>query len=311
MTKRNKSHSPQSVSLDRYQILKMVRDPGIRAADDPMLMRSAITAIRQPDNSLAQEHFVRRVERQVWKRAINPDPFYIASPPLTSSYSFDIYNMHLADGRPFGLTLDSMFRTTALVGHHGAGKSTKLLLLLAQLCLMACVIVFDRKRELRNLAGVKGLSRRWLVLHWTDLRIALLQSPSGVPLDAWFTEIVSLVARNYSLHASSRPLLELLHRAHAVDGDKANLSSWIQQLRNWQPGKGFREAGYRESALAVLTSLHRCRGVFDYAKSNCLELMFGQARGIVIEVDNLPTDHYSFFVSFLIRALYLSRLHST
>jgi hypothetical protein len=292
------------------EIVQQIRKPQMRAADDPLLMRAATRAIRHPGNPHVQQLFSRRMERQAWKAALTMDPYYGAYPPLTTPYSFDLFAVDLPDGRPFGLSIDSAFRNIGVVGPTGKGKSSMLRLLLIQLVALGCVIVFDRKRELRMLAGIPHWGQHWFVLSWTELKLSLLQPPVGVSREIWFTEIVSLIARSYSLYASARPLLELLHRAHQVQGEDVNLSSWIKQLRSWEPGKGFREQGYKESSLAVLTSLRRSVGILDYAKSNCIELLFSAQRGLIIETDTLPVEHVAFFVSLLIRFAYLWRLHA-
>jgi hypothetical protein len=176
--------------------------------------------------------------------------------------------------------------------------------------MFACVIVFDRKRELRRLAGLQGVGPAWLVLGWMQLTIALLQPPPNVPCSLWFVEIVNLLARNYGWEFSKHWILPLLDTAYAKDRDKTNLTGWIKQVRATATTRGSREQGYQQAALTVLASLRRSAPIFDYAKSNCLELLFSQRGGVVIEVDSLPAEHYSFFVSFLIRWLYQWRLHS-
>ena len=296
--------------MQPLELLQWAQNPSLRLADRPWLLRTAGQLLKFPEDPYLQEPLRMGVEQQTWKAASSQDAFYANYPPLQVELPGDLALAQLPGGRVLGMSVAALLRNAAVVGPTGSGKTSMLLLLLSQSALKARIVVIDRKRELRRLAGVPHFGERWTVLNWQRLGLALLQPPPGVQVDVWAAELVSLIARSYPLYASQRPMLELLLVTCKARGDNACLEAWEQRVRAWNTGKGFREAGYKEAMLWVLVHLRQGAPVFRFARSNFLGLLFAGSGGVVIEVDALPVEHYAFFVSYLLRWLYLWRLHS-
>lgn len=298
-------------ALNALDIFQLLKTPELRVADKPWMLHAGALLVQNPDDPYLQELFSLGVDAQVRAAVETCDPLYPNYPGLAEHLDFDIGILELPDGRLFGIPFEACFRNIGIPGPTGTGKSSVLRLVLSQVALRARVVLIDRKRSLRELAGLPILGEYWLVLPWTSLKLALLQAPTGVPREVWASELVSLIARSYSLYASQRPMLELLHKAYSADGAQANPESWERQVRGWQCGRGFREQGYKEAMLWTLVNLRQSVPVFNFAKSNLLELLFSERGGVVVEVDSLPTEHYAFFVSYLLRWIYLRRLHAS
>ncbi|MCG3132877.1 MAG: hypothetical protein FLDDKLPJ_03743 [Phycisphaerae bacterium] len=297
--------------MQPLDLLQWAQNPLLRLADRPWLLRTAGQLQKFPEDPYLEEPLRMGVEQQTWKAASSQDAFYANYPPLQVELPGDLALAQLPGGRVLGMSVAALLRNAAVVGPTGSGKTSMLLLLLSQLALKARILVIDRKRELRRLAGVPQFGQLWTVLSWRELALALLQPPPGVPVEVWAAELVSLIARSYSLYASQRPMLELLLETYKAQGGQACLEHWEQRVRSWMPGKGYREAGYKEAMLWVLVQMRLSASAFRFARSNLLELLFSpEEGGVVIELDSLPVEHYAFFVSYLLRWLYTWRLHS-
>ncbi|MCK6464020.1 MAG: ATP-binding protein [Phycisphaerae bacterium] len=311
MMPRNPHRQPQQASSTRaLDVLDLMQDPQLRLADRPWMLRTASHLLLNPGDPYLQESFRNGVEERLYSAASSSDAFYANYPPLGAHLSGDLVVVKLPS-HVLPMRIDALGRNLAVVGPTGSGKTSLVILLLAQLAPRARVIVIDRKRELRKLAGVPQLGAFWTVLHWLQLSLALLQPPPGIAVDVWVSEVVSLVARSYSLYASQRLLLETLLRVYRKHGGNATLKHWLAEVNAFEAGRGFREQGYKEAARAVLVDLLHSVPGLKFAQTNLLEILFSQPNGgVVIECDSLPVQHYSFMVSYFLRWLYTWRLHS-
>src|SRR5262249_18408470 len=145
-----------------------------------------------------------------------------------------------------------------LLGPTGAGKSTWLrLFLTAILAAMPCLAMgFDRKRgELIDSATLARPGLPVLVLHWRELKIAMLQPPPGLDPTVFANGIVHLLAREASLHASRRLLLETvagLYRRPRPRGTYPTFAEWLSVVEMIRVSATSRLGNYREAALYMM-----------------------------------------------------------
>lgn len=304
------SAKPTRATLTPENILRLLQDKRLRMHDNPALAGLAHQLIVSGDDDpeLVGE-FIEEARHRAWQAATG-DPFHAKYPSLAAPLDFDVPFMVLPDDRWFGLIFESLFRGTAFIGPTGRGKTSALIVLLAQLAAMACVIVIDRKREMRRLACLKGFEGKWRVLPWTSLAFALLQPPPGVGFEIWANEVVSMLARSYGQYASQRVLLDCVFKTRRVDGECANLDSLIKQVRAFVPEGGYREQGYKEACIWILLNLRQTAPCFRFGQSNMLELLMSEPGGTIIEVDSLPVQHLGFMAAYIHRWVYSWRLHS-
>ena len=92
-------------------------------------------------------------------------------------------------------------------GQTRMGKSSLLMTIVREILKKdAIVLLWDKKRELRQMAAACRGAAPCLVFRWAEWMLAPLDPPPGVPVSAWDVEFVDLLSRNYSLYASRRLL---------------------------------------------------------------------------------------------------------
>ena len=81
-------------------------------------------------------------------------------------------------------------------------------------------------------------------------------------------------------------------------------------LNAFKPRWGSRESGYQESMSYVIADLLRCTGnIFDHSTSNFLEVATGSPGLVIIELEDLPQEHFTFIVTYVARWVYFRRLY--
>lgn len=238
-------------------------------------------------------------------RAELSDQLFVAPPEIKEEMMPAIT---LPDGRLFGPPLRSPDCHVGIVGVTGGGKTTIMKRMLASVATWARVILFDRKRELRHLAGFPEYGKHWTVLTIDQLPLALTQPPSGLNTDAWSITLVDMLARGYSLYASQRPALDLLRKAYRTYGGATNLHAWLEMVQAWNTGRNWREEGNKQALEWVLVNLLESAPFLNHAESNALEILSTTTGGLVIEAGNLPVAHYSFYAGYIVRWTFERRM---
>ncbi len=206
------------------------------------------------------------------------------------------------------------------VGIHGPtrrGKTNLIKIIVRQAVILdCCVVVMTHKPgEFSGLLGDPALQGMSRVLRWTDLMLAFLEPPPGVPRLVWAVQVVDLFARTYSLFASRRLMLGGITSLYGKnDPETLNLSRLARYIKGFESGPGFREQGYKESitytlgALLTSTSNGDSGSILDYSRSDFLQRLFSERGLTVIEGHGLPTEHFAFLVAYMTLWLYMWRL---
>jgi len=98
--------------------------------------------------------------------------------------------------------------------------------------------------------------------------------------------------------------------AHPPEGVYPTLPQVADVLDAFKPRWGSREAGYKESIVYVLRDLLNGTGsMWDYSASNVLEVLTGSPGLVIIELEDLPQEHFTFLVTYVARWIYFQRLY--
>ena len=262
-------------------------------------------------DSYLAEILNQHVEARELQAQLSNDPFLGKYPPKGSIELNE--NAVIVGGMPTNdpIIFPDGRRTgnTVLCGPTGQAKTSGLEFALPQIALGSRVVAFDRKKRLRHLAALPFLAKHAVVLDFEELMLAMLEYAPGVEDEVGNIDIVDQIARSYNLFASRRILLGSLDRyCWKKPRGERHLGGWVGELQAFQPGKGFREAGYKEASFWVLHTLNRSTmGVLDYLQSDFLEKLFDGTGLVVIEAPKVPAEHLSFVWSYISRWIYTKR----
>jgi hypothetical protein len=213
-----------------------------------------------------------------------------------------------------GLVIDQLLRNLGILGPTGSGKTTLMAVLLSHPLLLQTtrVVVFVKKPELRHLATIPELGGLVVVLRRSDLAFCLAEPPGGVPEPAWTNEFVRLTAQCYARFSAQRLLGDIVNdlMANHPAGVYPTLRQIAAVLDAFKPRWGSREAQYKESILWVVKDLLNCTGdLWDYSSSDFLENLFQTPGLAIIELQDLPQEHFTFIATYLMRWIYFRRLY--
>lgn len=307
--------------LDPLEIWRIANDPRLRYHEVPGGQVLAQQLMVDPTDQYLYELFALRVRDQVAKATVADDPFHGSYPPRGVLPQVGPGRVPLASmpkGGVLSIAVDDLTRNLLLVGPVGGGKTTLLRGILLAL-LEACkerhltVIAFNPKGDL--VLECETLCRAGLpvlLLDWTELQIAMLQPPRpDMPLTAFITGMVDLLASHTGLIASRRLMMESLHllfRRARPAGTWPRLSQWIEMLTNINASGLSRLGYYKEGVLYALLQMRYGLGpVLDYASSSMLEQLLQSNGIVVIQTDGLDTDNASFLAGLFIKHAYDSR----
>lgn len=150
------------------------------------------------------------------------------------------------------------------------------------------------------------------LLRKDDLMLSAVKSPSEVPEEAWNNELVRLVAQCYSRFSAQRVLGQTLNElmAHHPPGVHPTLRQIVEVLEKRKRRWGSREADYIESIVWVLRDLLNATGkMWDYSSSNQLDVLTNTPGLAIIELEDLPHEHFTFIVTYVARWIYFKRLY--
>jgi hypothetical protein len=294
--------------------------PELRLADNPGNIALAHQVMIDPSDRDTRELLQLVVERQNadWMAAC--DPFWGNYPPrgalnLLGGQSITLGCMPTGDYFCFPIG-----EHEGHVGIHGPtrrGKTNIIKIIVRQAVIQdCCVVVMTHKPgEFSGLIGDSALQGRSRVLRWTDLMLAFLEPPPGVPRLVWAVQVVDIFARTYGLFASRRLMLGAITSLYGKnDLEPPNLWRLARYIKGFETGAGFREQGYKESitwtlsAFMTSTSAGDNGSVLNYSRSDFLQRLFSKRGLTVIEGHGLPTEHFAFLIAYMMLWLYMWRL---
>jgi hypothetical protein len=300
------------------KIWELMHAPAFRLADNPGNIALAEHLMVNPHDPYLRELFDKVLEEQLTKFTTSGDPFWGNYPPkgaLRLPRDNTILIGFMPTGEAFGIPIFEREGHVGIAGPTRQAKTNLLRIIIVQAVLKGCCVVAmtHKPNELPGLMTLPVLRGICRVLRWTELILALLEPPPGVPRLVWAVQVVDLIARCFGLLASRRLLLgsaSNLYLKNAIED--LNLDRWARYLRGFETGRGLREEGYKESAWWVLETLHLSTGaeqsIFRYLRSNFLQRLFSQPGLTVIEGTGLPSEIFAFIVVYICRWLYLWRL---
>lgn len=168
------------------------------------------------------------------------------------------------------------------------------------------LFVFDRKpAEIVDCRTLCAAGLPLWILHWSQLKIALFQPPSGTSITAFVIAIINLISAgtHYSLQASRRLAVDLLlslMRRPRPRGTWPTLSELIKTLVAFKARPGSKEGFYRESLLYALKALHYELGdCINYARSDMVDRMLETSGVFVIDTHDLSPPAASFVAAYI------------
>jgi hypothetical protein len=302
--------------LSPEQIIRLVSQPELRAADIPGLGAVAQQLVGTPEDPYLQDLFQLQMQNQMGRALVAQDPFYANYPPvgtiLTTGDVVDVGVMPTGD--PLKMPVARARCNIAILGRTGSGKTTLAEYLVSQLVGKGfCVIVFDQKRRWRRLLRNPALQGKVVVLRIEHLKFVFLKPPPGGEEQSWANIITRVTAEAYGRVYAQRLLREVIDEVLALKkaGYWPTLKSLIHKLRAFKPGQGYREAGYRESVLWTLIDIKNILGTaFRFRDSDFMERLLMPGRLVVVEVPGLPTAHLAFLISYMQQWCFHHRLQN-
>jgi hypothetical protein len=299
------------------EIARLVREhPELRLQDDPAIMQLLQMMIADPDDPdlqglvadlIRDRRIVFLTSNDVWWGHY-PPPGILAYPP-------DFLPLgQMPTGEWIGLVIGQLLRNLGVLGPTGSGKTTLIAVFLSnpQLLQTTRVVVFVKKPELRHLATIPELGGLVTVFRRGDLAFCLMEPPGGVPEGSWTNESVRLIAQCYARFSAQRLLGDIVSglMTNHPQGVYPTLRQIAETIEAFKPRWGSREAQYRESILWVIKDLLNCTGsIWDYSSSDFLENLFKTPGLAIIELEDLPLEHFAFLATCVMRWVYFRRLY--
>lgn len=313
------NYNPARRDLTPQQIAKLIFEhPELRLAHDPSSIQLAQMLAADPEDPDIQEILGLIVGNKYREFIISGDVFWGNYPPKGGiTYPPDF--MALGDmpiGDPTGLVRSQLTGNVSFLGPTRSAKTTLLSMLLSypELLKSTRLIAFVKKPELRDLTTDPDLHDLITVFKLAELALSYFQPPSGVPELAWRNESTRIIAQNYARYSAQRLMGEKVGELMAdhPEGTYPTLRQVAEVLNDFIPRFGLREAAYRESMLWCLTDLLNCTGkIFDYSASDFLEHLFSVPGLAIIELKDLPQEHFTLIVTYFMRWLYFKRLYAS
>lgn len=290
--------------------------PELRLEYDPAVVQIAQMLMADPEDADVQEMFGQILNKKQAEYMASGDVFWGNYPsPGSVAYPADFLSLgRMPTGDPIGILINQMTGNVGVLGPTKSGKTTLLALLLShrQLLEHKRIIAFVKKPELRHLAAMLQITHLVLALRKNNLCLSLIQPPDGVPEDAWLNELPRLTGQAYGRFSSQRlfgDVVQDLMKYHP-DGVYPTLRQIVEVIDAFKPRFGMREAAYKESILWVLKDLLNCTGaMWDHSSSDFLEKVVSSASLLIVELEDLPQEHFTFIVTYVMRWVYFKCLH--
>jgi hypothetical protein len=300
------------------EIARLMREhPEYRLRDDPFTCQLIQMVLADPDDLDAHELLTERVRYHQLAFLGSGDAFWGNYPaPGSLTYPSDFLHVgQMPTGDVIGLVISQLPGNVGVLGPTRSGKTT----LLAHVFISnphwlqsTCVCAFVKKPELRHLVTVPQIGGGVHAFNRADLAFCYMEGPDNTPEAAWKNESVRLLAQCYARFSAQRLLGEIVNdlMANHPEGAYPTLRQIADALDAFKPRWGSREAGYRESISYVLKDLLNCTGnMWDYSSSTFLNVLTGSPGLAIIELEDLPQEHFTFIVTYVARWIYFRRLY--
>lgn len=312
------SNSRRSHNLSPKQVAEfMLNRPEYRLGDNSSNVELAQLLVGRQEDQHLQDLFQLIVHDGLGKAIVADDEFFGNYPPKSSiSYPNDFLSLGtMPTGNPTGVLISQLTGNLLLIGRTKSAKTSLLTVMLSypELLSKVRVVVFAKKRELRELAIKPHLRELVITLKLEELILCYFQPPSGVPEPAWNNESTKIFAQCYARYAAHRLMGEKVNElmAHHPKHVYPTIRQLVNILNEFRPRFGMREAGYKESILWCLTDLLNCTGrIWDYSYSDFLEHVYSGPGLCIIEAEALPQEHLTFIATYFMRWLYLKRTYN-
>jgi len=298
---------------------QLMRDhPEYRLQDDPLTWQFIQMISADRDDLDAQELLTEHIHLHQLAFLSSGDAFWGNYPtPGSLIYPSDFLQVgQIPNGDAIGLVISQLPGNVGVLGPTRSGKTSLLghvFISNPHLLHSACIIAFVKKPELRHLVTVPQIGSRVLGFRRGDLAISCLKKPSTqVPEGAWSNEFVRLIAQCYARFSAQRLLGDIVNdlMANHPEGVYPTLRQVAEVLDALKPRWGSRETGYKESLSYILRDLLNCTGsMWDYSSSNFLEVLTSTPGLAIIELEDLPQEHFTFIVTYVARWVYFRRLY--
>jgi len=301
-------------ALSPEEIWQLMQQPELRMADNSSNIMLGQMLMVTPEDQDLHEMFELVARDQMRRAMAADDPFWVNYPPK-GAVQAGVEAVELGEmptGEAILVPCRGGFPNLGIYGITRGGKTTLLKRIVRQLISPhTCILVIERKPELCALVSDPAIKAVATVLLISELILCVCQPPPGIADEIWVPEFVRLIGVCYGRYSSQRLLLDILKRLMGERRGKLypSLRKIAKVIANYRPGPGMREAGYKESIVWVLKDLLESSfGITDYSWSDFLPRLFSP--GIkFIEASTLAVGHYLFLVCYLMRWLYVARLH--
>lgn len=292
--------------------------PELRLTYEPTNIQLANVAITDPADNDVQEMLGLIVDSNNMEFLASGDVFWGNYPPKGSiSYPADFMSLgNIPTGDQMGLVKSQLSGNVGLLGPTKSGKTTLLCQWLSsspELLQTTRIVAFVKKPELRHLGTIRTLFDLIITFKRKELALCFSQNPKGVPERAWNNELTRLIGQCYARYSSHRLFGEILNQLteNHPKGVYPSLRQIVEVLNDFRPRFGMREAAYKESVIWCLKDLLNCSGeIWDYSYSDFLEKLFSEPGLAIIELEDLPQEHFTFIVTYFMRWLYFKRLYT-
>jgi len=293
--------------------------PELRLTYDPANIQLANAAITDFTDNDVQEMFGLIVDSNYMEFLASGDVFW-GNYPLKGSLSYPADFMSLGNmptGDAMGLVKSQLTGNVGLLGPTKSGKTTLLCKWLSsspELLQTARIVAFVKKPELRHLGTIRTLFDLIITFKRKELALCFSQNPDGVPERAWNNELQRMIGQCYARYSSHRLFGDTLNKLteNRPKDVYPTLRQIVEVLNDFKPRFGMREASYQESVTWCLKDLLNCSdGIWDYSYSDFLEKLFSEPGLAIIELEDLPQEHFTFIVTYFMRWLYFKRLYTS
>jgi len=290
--------------------------PELRLAEDPVAKQLANALLKDPDDGDVQEAINAIINNRYQQFIDSGCDAFLGNFASSFKPPDDFIQMAQApNGLPIGIIIRQMPRNIILSGLTGSGKTCLFMNMISNRKLLTTcrIIVFVRKRELRHLITRPDICDLIVVFTLEDLKIAFFQPPAGVADIDWVNETSRLTAQNYGIFSAHRLMNETGEKLvrHHPPFAYPTLAQIVDALEQYPPRDYFREGQYKSSILTCLKDLLICtKSVFSYSHSTFLDSLTSYPGLAIIEAPALDTKHLVLLASFIMRWLYLKRIHN-
>lgn len=298
-----------------YEIIQIVNDINLRWRDDVKGLRIANKLLKNPYDKFLQDRFQKRFQKKIRNFMNSQDAFFgnLSYPGTLPAFTRGRIPLCILPTREWlSVEAKSLTRNMLVVGSSGGGKTNFLKgTIRALLEAGATSICFDKKGrcELADCRILLGSNLPIHIWRWEELRLAPLLPVRGISINYWANLIVSLLASQWSLIASTTLLMEIVHEMYRQN-DPWTWDKLIGKAVSFKC-ESHRSEAYKDVIVRNLKSVFYAFGeVLNAAESNIIETMTQEQGCHIITTDGLLPEHASLLSSlFIIRDYEYRRIH--